>query len=73
MKAYAQNQYRSHSSSKWEQWIFEQRKLLMNKLCALVLIGIGALPVFIEKDATVLVLFLFFAIPMFFSKENWFI
>ncbi len=52
-------------------WIFEQRKLLKNKLCALVLIGIGALAALIEHDATALVLFIFFAGPMFFAKENW--
>lgn len=54
-------------------WIFGQRQLLQNKLGALVLIGIGALAAFIEDDATALVLFLFFAVPMFFSKKDWFV
>jgi len=54
-------------------WIFGQRQLLQNKLCALVLIGIGALAAFIEGDATAFVLFLFFAVPMFFSKKDWFV
>lgn len=48
-------------------------KLLKNKLCALVLIGIGALAASIDADATALVLFLFIAVPIFFSKENWFL
>lgn len=73
MKVYTQNQHKPRSSFQWDQWIFEQRQLLMNKLCALTLVGVGVLAGLIENDATALILFLFFAIPMFFSKENWFL
>lgn len=41
-----------------------------NKIYALILIIIGIIPIFIEKDATPLIFFLFFAVPLFFAKKN---
>ena len=48
-----------------------RRELLKNKLCSLILIGIGALSVLIEYDGTFFILSLMFGLPLFFSKENW--
>lgn len=80
MKVYAHRRYAAHTPTRMDRliqrlriWIFGQRQLLQNKLCALVLVGIGALAASIEGDATALVLFLFFAVPMFFSKKDWFL
>lgn len=80
MKAYAHSRYTVPTPTRMDRliqrlriWIFGQRQLLQNKLCALVLVGIGAFAASIEGDATALVLFLFFAVPMFFSKKDWFL
>jgi hypothetical protein len=48
------------------------RETIKNKVLALFLIGIGALLVHIEGDATVLVFCLIFGIPMFFAKGDLF-
>lgn len=48
-----------------------KRELLRNKLYALLLVGLSLPVLFIDGDATVLVIMLFFAVPMFFAKTNW--
>jgi len=48
---------------KWE--------LLKNKLCALVLILIGLVPILIERDVTLFIFTLMIGLPLFFAKENW--
>lgn len=45
--------------------------LIFNKLIALVLIGAGVFAVWMEADATFLMLALLIGVPMFFAKENW--
>ena len=46
-------------------------ELIRNKIYA-VLMVLASLPVVIlERDGTVLLLSLFFGVPMFFAKENW--
>ena len=47
------------------------RRTWRNKLSALALIAISLVPVFIERDGTVLILALLLGIPMFFARENW--
>lgn len=48
------------------------RKTLMNKLYAIAMLAIGVFAtIMLEGDATFLVLMMFFAVPMFFSKKNW--
>ena len=47
------------------------RKTWKNKIVAIVMILAGLLPVWIDGDATALLLFGCIAIPMFFAKENW--
>ena len=48
-----------------------KRELIRNKIYA-VLMVLASLPVVIlEKDGTILLLSLFFGVPMFFAKENW--
>ncbi len=48
-----------------------KRELISNKIYA-VLMVLASLPVVIlERDGTVLLLSLFFGVPMFFAKENW--
>ena len=44
-----------------------------NKLCALVLIAVGMVPILIEGDATFMVFGGIIAIWLFFAKENWII
>lgn len=44
---------------------------LNNKLFSVALVGLGALTVPIENDATFLVFMLMIGLPLFFSKENW--
>lgn len=46
------------------------KKTIKNKLMALALIGVGIVPIFIDGDATVLVLSLIIGVPMFFAKED---
>ena len=48
-----------------------KRNTLKNKLYSVALVGLGAMTVPIEHDATFLVFSLMIGIPMFFSKENW--
>lgn len=48
-----------------------KRELLKNKLYALLLVGLSLPIMFLDGDATATVLMLFFAVPMFFAKENW--
>ena len=46
---------------------------LNNKLCAIVFVELGVVATIVgEGDATGLVWFLLFAIPMFFDKRDWF-
>lgn len=48
-----------------------KRELIRNKIYS-VLMVLASLPVVIlERDGTVLLLSLFFGVPMFFAKENW--
>lgn len=42
-----------------------------NKVIAIALLLLGTVPVFMDQDATALVLMACFAVPMFFSRENW--
>ena len=55
-------------TGKFERYI---RRTFKNKLCAIVLLGIGALATIPDGDATFFVLILFITIPLFFTKENW--
>lgn len=48
-----------------------KRELLLNKLCALLLIVVGFAVVMLDGDATALVFGAMIAVPMFFAKENW--
>lgn len=43
-----------------------------NKLAAMFLLACGLLGVAIERDATALVFLMCFAVPMFFSRRDWF-
>jgi hypothetical protein len=54
-------------------FVLEKRKFptLRNKICALIMVGCGLVPVFLEHDGTVFILTLIFGIPLFFAKENW--
>lgn len=45
-------------------------KTLKNKLVAIALVGLGAIPAILDDDGTLLVLMLMFAIPLFVAKEN---
>lgn len=46
------------------------RRTYKNKLCALALIIVGICPIYLENDATFMILALLFGIPLFFSKQN---
>ena len=46
------------------------RRTYKNKICALALIIVGMGPIYLENDATFMVVALLFGIPLFFSKEN---
>ena len=48
-----------------------RRELLKNKLCALVLILMGLVPILIERDCTLFIFALMIGLPLFFAKENW--
>lgn len=45
--------------------------LLINKIFALALVSIGVLTMRLDGDATMFILALFFAAPMFFAKRSW--
>lgn len=47
------------------------RKLIKNKIYAVLIVLIGALSVPIEWDATFFLFSLIMGIPMFFAKTNW--
>lgn len=47
------------------------RRTWRNKVCALTMLLAGILSVCIDYDATFLVATVMFAIPLFFSNENW--
>lgn len=47
------------------------RKLIKNKIYAVLIILIGALSVPIEWDATFFLFSLIMGVPMFFAKTNW--
>ncbi len=49
------------------------RKLIKNKIYALVLIGIGVLSFLPENDATAFAFTCLIGVPLFFAKENWII
>lgn len=55
-----------------EKFINYLCKTWKNKICAIAMIICGMLGIVIEKDATALVFMLLIAVPMFFSKRNWF-
>ena len=46
-------------------------KTWKNKLSAIILLACGYVGVLIDNDATALVLFTMFAVPLFFAKKNW--
>ena len=46
-------------------------KTSKNKLSAIILLACGYVGVLIDNDATALVLFAMFAVPLFFAKKNW--
>lgn len=46
------------------------KKTLLNKLAALLMILAGVAMIKLDNDGTVLILMIFFAIPLFFAKEN---
>ena len=47
------------------------RELLKNKICSLILIGLGALSILIEYDGTFFLFTSMLGIPLFCSKEKW--
>lgn len=49
------------------------RRTYKNKLCAIVLLMAGMVPVWLDRDGTALLLMLVIAIPLFFSKKNYMI
>ena len=51
------------------KWLFN-KKLLKNKVYALILMTVGYLSMFIEMDCTGFVFTLLFGLPVFFSNEN---
>lgn len=42
-----------------------------NKLYAIIMISIGAVPIVYDNDATVFMLMLIIGVPLFFSRKNW--
>ena len=44
---------------------------LKNKLCAIILFGLGVFSAKISNEATFLVFVSLFVIPLFFSRRNW--
>lgn len=58
-----------HSKRRGGYW----RRTWKNKACALIVLAVGTVPVFIDHDATALVFMACFAVPMFFSREDWFL
>lgn len=48
------------------------RETWRNKLCACALLIAGMFGVILETDATALITMALFAVPMFFSREDWF-
>ena len=51
--------------------MFKKDKIINNKIYALILVSLGAALMWLDGDATVLVLFLMIGVPLFFAKENW--
>ena len=51
--------------------IMWSKETIKNKIYALVLIGIGALSILPENDATAFIFFCLIGVPLFFAKENW--
>lgn len=48
-----------------------KRKLMKNKIYAIMLIALGAVSVLIDYDGTVFLFTLIIGIPLFFATENW--
>ena len=46
-------------------------KTFKNKICALLLISAGMLPLIVDKDGTFLLITLIFGLPLFFAKKNY--
>ena len=47
------------------------KRLLKNKIWGSIIILVGVASVFIEQDATFLILSLVFGLPLLFARENW--
>ena len=47
------------------------RRTALNKLWAIMLTGLGFIPVLVDGNATALVILLPLAIAIFFAKDNW--
>lgn len=45
--------------------------MIKNKIYAILMLGLGLVSITLSNDATFLVFMSVFAIPMFFSKEEW--
>lgn len=46
-------------------------KTIKNKICAVLMILLGLMPVFLIEDATALIILGCLSIPLFFAKKNW--
>lgn len=57
--------------STWNERIVKHiRRTWRNKLCAIALFILGMLSILVCWDATAFVFLMFFAVPLFFAKEN---
>ena len=48
------------------------RKMIKQKIIALLLIFLSTLPIWLDRDSAMLVFALMTGLPMFFSKRRWF-
>ena len=48
------------------------KKMIKQKIIALLLIFLSTLPIWLDRDSTMLGFALMIGIPMFFSKRRWF-
>lgn len=62
--------YKARHKAKYNgYWI----KTWKNKVSAIALLALSSLPIFIDQDATAFVFMCCFAVPMFFTKYDWFV
>lgn len=62
---------RRHRKTNWERFVDYMYETFENKICAIVMIVVGAFTAMLSNDSGALVVLSLFAVPLFFARKQW--